>query len=275
MLLASYGFSIGQIDNQKQFNNLQVKLVSLGEIAVTAPFTSNISDSSAIINFSGTVPIACVVVYGEDNNFGFIAVDDSMERSSTKEHRLELVGLKEDTMYSYRLQGTARDGIIYVGQVRNFRTTLTKDQSTINARKNLASISNGARIVSVSSNIGFQDNTGRWGANNAIDSDEKTAWSSNGDGDNAFIEIELSDMAQIDAVEFWTRSMSNNTAQIFSFTVTNEIGDTFGPFTLPDANKSYQFSVEIIARRLRFDVQSCNGGNTGAIDIRAYGEPIS
>ena len=139
----------------------------------------------------------------------------------------------------------------------------------------MASISNGARIVSVSSNIGFQDNTGRWGANTAIDSDEKTAWSSNGDGDNAFIEIELSDMAQIDAVEFWTRSMSNNTAQIFSFTVTNEIGDTFGPFTLPDANKSYQFSVEIIARRLRFDVQSSNGGNTGAIDIRAYGEPIS
>ena len=275
MLLASYGFSIGQIDKQKHFNNLQVKFVSLDEIAVTAPSASNISDSSAIINFSGTVPIACVVVYGESNNFGFIAVDDSMGRSSTKEHRLELLGLKEDTMYSYRLQGTARDGIIYVGQVRNFRTTLTKDQSTINARKNLASISSGARIVSVSSNIGFQDNTGRWGANNAIDSDEKTAWSSNGDGDNAFIEIELSDMAQIDTVEFWTRSMSNNTAQIFSFTVTNEIGDTFGPFALPDANKSYQFSVEIIARRLRFDVQSSNGGNTGAIDIRAYGEPIS
>ena len=37
----------------------------------------------------------------------------------------------------------------------------------------------------------FQDNTGRWGANYAIDSYEKTAWSSNGDGDNGFIEIEF------------------------------------------------------------------------------------
>ena len=274
-LLASYSFAFGQNDKQKQFNSLQAKFISLGEIAVTSPSATNITESSVVINFSGYIPIACVVVYGESENFGFIAVDDSMGRSAVKEHRLELVDLKADTLYYYRLQGTAKDGMIYVGEVRTFRTTLNKDLSTINARQNLASISNGAKIISVSSNIGFQDNTGRWGANSAIDSDEKTAWSSNGDGNNAFVEIELSNMAQIDTIEFWTRSMSNNTAQIFSFTVTNEIGDTVGPFSLPDADKPFQFSVEIIARRLRFDVETSNGGNTGAIEIGAYGNPIS
>ena len=129
-LLASYGFSIGQIDKQKHVNNLQVKFLSLSEIAVTTPSATNITASSATINFSGTVPIACLMVYGENDSFGFITADDSMGRRTAKEHKLHLVGLKADTTYFYRLQGTARDGIIYVGQVRTFSTTLNKDLLT-------------------------------------------------------------------------------------------------------------------------------------------------
>ena len=68
--------------------------------------------------------------------------------------------------------------------------------------------------------------------------------------------------------------MSNNTAQIFAFTVTTESGDVYGPFELPDPDQPYDFDVDFEADSLRFDVVDSNGGNTGAVEIAVYGEPL-
>ena len=49
--------------------------------------------------------------------------------------------------------------------------------------------------------------------------------------------------------------MSNNTAQIFSFEVTTEGGEKFGPFDLPDASGPYYFVVR--ARPVGSDSMWC------------------
>ena len=67
--------------------------------------------------------------------------------------------------------------------------------------------------------------------------------------------------------------MSNNTAQIFKFTVTTDRGEVLGPFELPDAGKPYRFEVDVEAASLRLDVMASNGGNTGLVEFAAYGVP--
>ena len=61
-----------------------------------------------------------------------------------------------------------------------------------------------ATVVEVSSE--FRD---AWGAENSIDGDLATERSSTGDGDDAFITIDLGSPQQVAAVEFLTRSMAD------------------------------------------------------------------
>jgi hypothetical protein len=132
----------------------------------------------------------------------------------------------------------------------------------------------GARVLAVSSNFGGADNDDQWGAKSAIDGNRGTAWSSNGDGNEAYIEIELAHQANIYAIEVWTRSMSNGTAQIFSFTLTTDTGQILGPFSLEDAEQAYRFDVEAVARSVRLDVIDSSGGNTGLVELAVFGIPI-
>ena len=62
-------------------------------------------------------------------------------------------------------------------------------------------------------------------------------------------------------------------AQIFSFQVVTDLGETYGPFELDDAAAVHYFNVEMTAERLRFEATYTSGGNTGAVEIEVYGEP--
>ena len=68
----------------------------------------------------------------------------------------------------------------------------------------------------------------------------------------------------------WTLSISDGTAQTFTFTLTTDDGRTLGPFALPDASKPYRFAVDVEAKTLRLDVVESSGGNTGLIEFAAY-----
>lgn len=114
--------------------------------------------------------------------------------------------------------------------------------------------------------------TGTYGANHAIDGDPSTEWSSNGDGDKAWIEIELARSSHITVIGFWTRTMES-TAQIQRFEVVADGKTRLGPFTLPDAAGIHYFPVDITAKRLRFNVLKSTGGNTGAVEIEALTIP--
>jgi len=244
---------------------------SIEEVSAAGPpQIVDVTDIDAVLIFESSVPLACSVVYGETTVYGRISVDQDMGGGAHTDHHPLLVGLEPDTEYHYRVQGTAPDGTLYVGQDMTFRTLPAKETSEVN----LASLEAGARVVAVSSNFGGAANNEPWGANGALDGNRATAWSSNGDGNEAFIEVELAQPARLYAVEIWTRVMSDGTAQIFVFTLTTGDSEVLGPFSLPDATQPYRFEVDAVVRSLRLDVVDSSGGNTGLVEFAAYGAPV-
>jgi quercetin dioxygenase-like cupin family protein len=137
--------------------------------------------------------------------------------------------------------------------------------------ENVALGEKGARVVGVSSNFGGGPNESPFGADNAIDGDPATEWSSDGDGDDAWIELELDRSYRVVALSVHTRTMGES-AQVSSFSVLADEGIELGPFELPGADRPYQFPVDVEARRLRFEVVSSSGGNTGFVDLGVFVE---
>jgi hypothetical protein len=233
-------------------------------------FSSVASDGTASLSVTTSIPVACSIVYGKTPDFGLIAVDQDMAGGAHTDHHPLLSGLEPETTYYYRFQGTDADGVIYISKVMTFTTPAFEAAPT----QNLASPDNGAEIVGYSSAFGGAGLDQRWGAGSAFDGSPNSAWSSAGDGDNAWIEVKLAQRSRIRRVEFWTRSMSDGSAQILQFTITTDDGETYGPFDLPDASQAYTFDVDIVAETLRFEVVNSSGGNTGAVEIAVYGDPV-
>ena len=138
--------------------------------------------------------------------------------------------------------------------------------------KNVAAQGKGARVVGASSVFGSNVYDSEWGANNAIDGDPRSQWSTDGDGGKAWIEIELPTKTHVTSVGFWTRTMSAS-AQIFSFRVIADSGEVDGPFELSDASTVHYFDTDLTTRHLRFEAIETSGGNTGAVEIEIYGDP--
>lgn len=244
---------------------------SLEEVRASGPpQITDLTAYDAILSFESSIPLACSVVYGKTTDYGLVSVDLDMAGGAHTDHGPLLAGLEPDTVYHFRLQGTAPDGTFYISEDMTFRTP-EGDKST---EINMASLEAGARVLNVSSNFGGAGNDDQWGANSAIDGSRGTAWSSDGDGNEAYIEIELAQQANLNAIEVWTRSMSNGTAQIFSFRLTTDTGQVLGPFSLGDAEQSYRFDVEAVARSVRLDVIDSSGGNTGLVEFAVFGTPI-
>ena len=104
----------------------------------------------------------------------------------------------------------------------------------------------------------------------AIDGSQRTEWSSDGDGNDAYIIVALPEVHPIDSIAVHTRTMADDTAQIFAFTVTDRAGNVYGPFELPNADEPHLFPLGIETDLLRFDVVDSNGGNTGFVDLAAF-----
>ncbi len=229
------------------------------------------NDGTAVLPIVTTIPVACTVVYGTTTDFGQLTFDMNMTSPTIIDHNPILTGLEPETLYYFRLQGTDDNGVIYLSEVMNF-TTPPLDTSE---SANLASPSRGATVVGYSSAFGEAGLDERWGAGSAFDDNPNTQWSSAGDGDSAWVEVELAGPARITGVEFWSRSMSDGSSITREFTVTTEQGEVYGPFELPNAEEAYQFDVEFQATILRFELVSTTGGNTGVVDIVVYGEFLS
>jgi hypothetical protein len=219
----------------------------------------------------------CNVAYGTDTTYGRLATMPMMD-GAVRDHAVTLTGLTPNTTYHFRLSLTDEQARLYQSSDLVFTTAAAiETESAVPSDQpegeNLASLAAGARVTGVSSNFGGGANDSAFGAENALDGQPNTEWSSNGDGDDAWIEVELAQAYDVHTVGFWTRTMRNDTAQIFRFTVTTDGGQTFGPFDLPDAAQIYYFPVQFTARTLRFDAVDTNTGNTGAVDILVYGTP--
>ena len=235
---------------------------------VSGPSIEAITATSAVIALKTSAPAFCQVNYGPTPQYG------QMRRMTMSgpmtDHRILLPGLQPDTVYHIRFTAVDVQARVYQSGDLTFKTLPAA--SSRPKGQNVASLSAGARVVGVSSNYGGEGITSTYGANNAIDGEPATEWSSNGDGDKAWIEIELAREQRISAIGFWTRTMGSS-AQIQQFEVVADGRTRLGPFTLRDPGGVHYFPVDVTARRLRFNVLKSSGGNTGAVEIEALTGP--
>jgi len=237
---------------------------------LTAPLEVRFGpEGQALLELTTTLDLACVVVYGEDESFGRMALDAGMGAAAHREHRIVFGRLQPGRSYAYRLQGSDPTGRLFAS--RTYRFTVPRASAA--APVNLARLALGGRVAAVSSNYGGAANDARWGANAALDGDPATEWSSDGDGDAAFLTVELPRDVDVAAFGFWTRTMGSS-AQVFAFTVEDEAGRTYGPFELGGADRMYRFPVEgVRGRRFTFRAVRTSGGNTGAVEVGVFAKP--
>lgn len=253
----------------------------LESILVSSPSFADLQPTSVTVLVDTAIPVVCAVAYGTTDQYGQLATDLDMAGGGHQHHRPLLANLQPDTKYHIRLQGIGPDGSLYQSQDYTIQTprpgsgvSQPTPTSAANVERpsgdNLALSAKGAQITGVSSNYGAVGNTSTYGATNAIDGNPTTQWSSNGDGDKAWIEITLVSETQVSEIGFQTRTMGNS-AQILSFQVITDRAQTYGPFTLPDASRIYYFPTNFRALRLRFEALQTTSGNTGAAEIEVYG----
>lgn len=228
-----------------------------GEISEGAPTIEPSSDgTSAVLTVVTTIDAVCAVAYGDTDSMGSLATDQEMGLGGHSEHEAVLTGLSPDTEYFYRLQGVGADGRLYRSEILTFRTPPAPEGSS---DRNAALE---ADVLEVSSEFSAD-----FGAAKAIDGDPATEWSTSGDGDDAYLVIDLGREVEAVGVGFHTRSMSDGTAITESFTVMVDDTETFGPFPVGRAEVSFS------GRIVRFDVDTSTGGNTGASEVEVLERP--
>lgn len=228
------------------------------------PTTSN----RGIFRVTTTEPMICAIVWGETEAFGNFNNSLAMSGTGIIDHDVFLPGAEAGRTYYFQVQGSTADGTLYRSEVGTFEIAVP----TRSAAASTASAVSGAdgvnlaldaSIVEVSSE--FSD---AFAAANAIDDSGTTEWSSAGDGDDAFITIDLGTDADIGSVEFITRSMADGTAITETFSVTVDGDEVFGPFPAGTPIAPAPAVLDTTGQLLRFDVETSSGGNVGAVEIR-------
>lgn len=239
-------------DNSSSAGVQPIEPILSGDIEIVA----DPSGTSATFAVDTTIPVACAVIYGTDDSFGFIAVDNDMQGGAHQDHGPLLTGLTPDTEYQYILQGSDASGTIYRSDTLTFRTPPAADSGFG------ANIAPSGTVIASSSE--FSD---AFAAANAVDGNLGTEWSTAGDGDDAWIEIDLGQDREIIAVAFRTRQMTDGTAITNAFTITID-GQSLGPF--PAGTDPIALDDPVTGRVLRFGADQTTGGNTGATEIEVY-----
>ena len=225
----------------------------------------------AVVRFETSLPTSCEVLYG--------LMPDALENSATDpnmdpgqlslSHEVPLEDLSPETKYYYRARVQDREGSVYFSETSDF---FTEEDSGTELGENLALLSGAAHVVGVSSNWAGGDNDSGFGANKAFDGQMATEWSSNGDGDGAWVELDLGGERTLSRLGFRSRQMTDGSSIIQRLELSLDDGSvTLGPFATPDPAVRYEFSFEPISvTTIRLVVLESTGGNTGAKEIELY-----
>ena len=148
----------------------------------------------------------------------------------------------------------------------------SSDSSGDCASTNVALLSLGASVADVSSNYGGGSDSSTYGANNALDGSDSSQWSSNGDGNDAFLTIRLPSATDVEGVALWSRYMSSSSV-IETYTVSDgSSGVVLATCDVPDSTQLYHCDVVASdVESLTFSVVASTGGNVGARAVEVYG----
>lgn len=277
LLAASCTSSGDELGAVRPFSEVQASAYSF-EMDPNAP-------GRGIFHVTTTIPMICSITWGETEELGNQNNSLSMDGTGIEQHDVVLPGGEAGTRYFFTVQGADAQGNLYRSELLTVTIPDTgsavlpqgaedfelsdeggpspgagRATETEAVGENLAL---GATVTEVSSQFGDA-----FAAENAIDDDLSTEWSTRGDGDDAFLELDLGEPRRIAGVAFLTRSMADTTAITSTYTVTVD-GRRFGPFDAGNARASIPSDLgDVTGRIVRFDVDRSSGGNTGALELR-------
>jgi len=212
------------------------------------------------------LPAVCSIAWGPTEELGNLNTDLDMGGTGHTEHHVLLPGAESGRTYSYRLQGTTPDGRLFQSELMTF-TLPANDAAPANPGPG-PNLAVGASVVAVSSMF-----SPAWSGENAVDGDLTTEWATAGNGDDAFIVIDLGAPRRVVGVEFLTRSMTDGSATTTEYTVTVDGGTPQSPFPAATPGRPAVAALDVTGQVFRFDVAASTGGNTGAIEVRIFGAP--
>jgi hypothetical protein len=222
-----------------------------------------IDPQRGIFRVTTTEPMICAIVWGETDSFGNFNNSLAMNGTGITAHDVYLPGAVPGRSYQFQVQGSTADGTLYRSETATFTIPGEGPTATTAPAERGEDLAVGATIVEVSSEF-----SSAFAAANAVDGSGTTEWSSRGDGDDAFITIDLGAARDVGGVEFITRSMADGSAIARTFTVTVDDGTTYGPFPAGTATDPRFAAMTTSTRRVRFDVDTSTGGNVGAVEVR-------
>jgi hypothetical protein len=209
----------------------------------------------------------CAIVWGEDESFGRLNNSLAMNGTGIVDHDVVLPGVEPGVTYTYVVQGTTADGTLYRSDTGTFRLDRPDGSAEAEGDADLGeNLAGGASISGVSSEF-----SQAFAAGKAIDEDDATEWSTTGDGDEGWIELDLGAESDISGVEFVTRSMADGSARTTTYTVTIDGAAPRGPFDAATVAQRSPVELEARGRVVRFDIDASTGGNVGAVEIRVFG----
>jgi hypothetical protein len=214
---------------------------------------------SAIVQLETSPATVCAIAYGTTASLGSIADDPDMGGTAITRHTVVLAGLVPGATYRFRLTATDARGVVF--QTRGLGTFTTPHGAGALG----PDIAVGAKVVAVSSQW-----SSAYKAANAVDGNPSTEWSSAGDGDRAFITIDLGREVPVAGVAFITREMSDGSAITRTFAVVVDGRKRYGPFPAGNIVDPRVARVSFTGRRLRFEVVTSTGGNTGATEVEVF-----
>lgn len=216
------------------------------------------SGTGAVLQVGTSIDVVCAVAFGRTEELGQLSTDDDMAGGAHDDHSPRLRDLEPDTNYFYRLQGVGPNGELYQSDLMTFRTPLPAETGL---GDNLA--------PSAASVMASSEFSASFAAANAVDGDLGTEWSSRGDGDDAWIQIDMGREVTVEAVAFMTRSMGDGSSSTQGFTITVDGGAPSGPYSAFELLTP--IDVDLTGQVFRFDVDTSTGGNTGAVEVAVYG----
>jgi hypothetical protein len=230
-----------------------------------------IGSSRAVIRFTTSRPTSCEAEYGlAETALDQTAVDPAMGGDSLSfAHEVALEDLLPATLYFYRARATDEVGDAYRSQVLSFTTVAaTAPLATTNY-----ATAEGTTVAAVSSNFGGAANHETWGADHAVDGLQATEWATDGDGDDAWVELDFGSQRRLLRFEFRSRRMDDGSSIITSVQLVFDGSTVVGPFDTPSPDVLYGFDLQppVSARTVRIEAVTTTGGNTGAREIRLLG----
>jgi hypothetical protein len=225
----------------------------------------------ALIRFETSRPTRCHLEFGlAPDVLDGRATDPDMEAGTyVIQHKVPLEDLTPDTVYYFTAVATDSDGIDYhsaMGEV------MTGPPVAVDSLMNVALSDNGTTVAGVSSNFADAGVTSPYGANKAIDGRMNTEWSTDYDGNDAFLELDLGKPRDIRFIGFRSREMTDGTSIIRSFTLDVDGEITLGPYETPDPSVRYviELPARVTTRYVRMNAIDTSGGNTGLRELQLF-----